>query len=765
LGRAPRIGAVAGAVLAFSGVAASAARPAERIGRVAALPALAAPVQPREHRLPFGSLRLSQSTIVAGAQDQDIEVTVNPDRAPPSGAVRVHLYRPALPSSARNGRGITRFDLASRTIDLEGKAARTVTFSDLNPPPGRYRLDLLDPRTGRLIERAPFLVYAQSRLPPRVYAESASASPGAVATAASSEADVQRSTGARALPSAAINNNLTNNAGDEAETYTAVEPDNAARVIAGVNPSSTNPQAWISNASMKPGAITVSTLPTTTALPTSEGGGTVSPGLCCDPTFAADDRGNFWYGVLTLGPSQSCGTPTLCHVIVNRVAGPSGTSFQVQNTAIPRATAGLQDKPMITIDSWASSPKRYRLYAVWIENPGQNVVVSQCDASTATNCDNPDNWSVPVHITSVGATYTYPSVAAAPNGDVYVTWWDQTNDDIRIDRCLAAENCALAASWNEDSTIDNDLVPGSASALPFFCPIISAPGGRVGALTYVDVGPDGRVYVAWSELRNNGTTICNKSPTDRTFDSYIAAGAANTIPALNSGVRLSDDSVSDTNDHFFASLAADPSLNNTVESSFYSTIDDPTRQTTQQCYVSSTNGGASYSAMQQITTAPSDFSGANSNGFDYGDYEGADAAGGVFYPVWSDNRASAGGDAELFMLTPTDGSPDPVPGLCSSPTPPGGGGGGGDTTAPNTTIEKGPKKKTHSHKAKFKFSSNEPGSSFQCKLDRKPFKSCTSPKKYANLKPGRHKFQVRGIDAAGNTDSTPATRKWKVLAS
>ena len=66
------------------------------------------------------------------------------------------------------------------------------------------------------------------------------------------------------------------------------------------------------------------------------------------------------------------------------MAGPTGTSLQAQNTAIPRATAGLQDKPMITIDSWPTSPNRYMLYATWIENPGQNVVVSQCDATTAS---------------------------------------------------------------------------------------------------------------------------------------------------------------------------------------------------------------------------------------------------------------------------------------------------------------------------------------------------------------------------------------------
>ncbi len=85
-----------------------------------------------------------------------------------------------------------------------------------------------------------------------------------------------------------------------------------------------------------------------------------------------------------------------------------------------------------------------------------------------------------------------------------------------------------------------------------------------------------------------------------------------------------------------------------------------------------------------------------------------------------------------------------------------------DTTPPQTTITKHPKKETHSHKAKFVFNSNEPGSTFMCKLDKKKWKSCASPKKYKNLKTGKHKFQVYAIDAAGNADPTPAVWKWTI---
>jgi hypothetical protein len=86
-----------------------------------------------------------------------------------------------------------------------------------------------------------------------------------------------------------------------------------------------------------------------------------------------------------------------------------------------------------------------------------------------------------------------------------------------------------------------------------------------------------------------------------------------------------------------------------------------------------------------------------------------------------------------------------------------------DKTPPDTRITKGPPGRTHKRTVKFKFTSTEANSTFQCKLDRKPFKTCRSPKKYKRLKPGKHAFKVRAIDPAGNVDPTPAVRRFKVL--
>ncbi len=86
-----------------------------------------------------------------------------------------------------------------------------------------------------------------------------------------------------------------------------------------------------------------------------------------------------------------------------------------------------------------------------------------------------------------------------------------------------------------------------------------------------------------------------------------------------------------------------------------------------------------------------------------------------------------------------------------------------DTKAPETEITRQPKARTKKRKAVFEFSSNEPGGSFECKLDKAAPAACTSPFKH-KVKAGRraHNFSVVAIDAAGNRDATPATYSWKV---
>jgi predicted outer membrane repeat protein len=84
-----------------------------------------------------------------------------------------------------------------------------------------------------------------------------------------------------------------------------------------------------------------------------------------------------------------------------------------------------------------------------------------------------------------------------------------------------------------------------------------------------------------------------------------------------------------------------------------------------------------------------------------------------------------------------------------------------DTAAPQTIIDSRPPATTASTSASFTFSS-ESGATFECALDAAAFAACTSPRQYTGLAAGAHQFRVRAIDAAGNTDASPATYNWTI---
>ena len=76
------------------------------------------------------------------------------------------------------------------------------------------------------------------------------------------------------------------------------------------------------------------------------------------------------------------------------------------------------------------------------------------------------------------------------------------------------------------------------------------------------------------------------------------------------------------------------------------------------------------------------------------------------------------------------------------------------------------------HTAKFEFSAPGAVTGFECALTRKKtkkkgkksavsFSSCSSPKLYKKLKPGRYTFQVRALNLAG-PDPVPAVKKFRI---
>lgn len=129
-----------------------------------------------------------------------------------------------------------------------------------------------------------------------------------------------------------------------------------------------------------------------------------------------------------------------------------------------------------------------------------------------------------------------------------------------------------------------------------------------------------------------------------------------------------------------------------------------------------------------------------------------------------------------------ESAPPPPP----PPPPPGGepstGGGsspGGVSTAsgtgskgsgvvhvtPHTRITFAPAGKTRVRRPVFRFtdSTEQAGTSFQCKVDRQGWRGCGSPVKLKRLNAGKHVFMVRAINAVGEMEPAPQARKFKLV--
>jgi hypothetical protein len=88
-----------------------------------------------------------------------------------------------------------------------------------------------------------------------------------------------------------------------------------------------------------------------------------------------------------------------------------------------------------------------------------------------------------------------------------------------------------------------------------------------------------------------------------------------------------------------------------------------------------------------------------------------------------------------------------------------------DSTAPTASFTSGPADGATitSPSPTFGFKSNEPGSTFECRVDAAVFKACKSPFRTAHLSNGGHSFSVRSTDVAGNIGAA-ATRSFTVNA-
>jgi hypothetical protein len=348
---------------------------------------------------------------------------------------------------------------------------------------------------------------------------------------------------------------------------------------------------------------------------TANGGG--SFGQASDASVAFDARHNVWL-ISSLGLNGQT---------VDVLTSRSTDGGLTWGNPVITAT-GSNDKNWTVCDNTATSPHYGNCYTEY------DVTSSNDSIRMRTSTDGGATWGAAL---APGGSHTglggQPVVL--PDGDVVVPYESLTGT-IRSFRTTNG-----GASWNSTvqvSSISHHTVAGSLRESP---------------LPSAEADAAGTVYVAWADCRFRSGCPSN--------DIVIAKSTSETTWAAPTRVPI--DPTSSTVDHFTPGLSVDPSTSGAsarIGLTYYYYPAASCSASTCQLdagFVSSVNGGASWSAPTQVA-GPMTLSWLpnTSQGRMFGDYTSTSVlAGGNAYPVIPVAAAPSGSTFNLAMFAPTGG--------------------------------------------------------------------------------------------------------------
>ena len=338
--------------------------------------------------------------------------------------------------------------------------------------------------------------------------------------------------------------------------------------------------------------------------------------ICCDQQLAWDRFGNLWMTYLLNSNSD----------VLVALSTDGGLSFTKVADVVTNS-----DQPSIAVGA----------DSVWVSYsffPGKQI---QAFGARVTGLGQFGSFSAPENVPSPG-NGDYGDTAVGPSGQVMVTYQKTLNGKGGTDIYTAVDPDGLGpAGFNKPLLVAHSRVGG-------FDPIPAQPDRTIDAepnLAWDRSGGaySGRVYLVWATNPPN-----RKDNTDIVLQHSDDNGATWSAP-----VKLNDDNTA--NSQYDPAIALDQTTGD-VAVSWYDTrsdlgtggsgdTDGIPNDDFQIWATDSTDGGATFAPNFQVSRGTSNAVDANTF-FDVGDYTHAAFVGGTFWPAWSDNSNSAGGNPD-----------------------------------------------------------------------------------------------------------------------
>jgi hypothetical protein len=374
------------------------------------------------------------------------------------------------------------------------------------------------------------------------------------------------------------------------------------------------------------------------------GGGTFD--RVSDPVVAYDARHNVWMVSTLPLIGRSNVSPTAAGVYTSR----STDGGLTWGNPIFVTGSNLQspDKNWIVCDNTPTSPFYGNCYTEWDANGDGNRIYM------STSTDGGLTWGARLKPAN-NATGIGGQPLVQPNGTVIVPI-DNANET----SLLAFNSTNGGTSWSATTTI----TAISSHAV--------AGGLRTGPLPTAEIDAAGKVYVVWQDCRFRRGCKAN--------DLVMTTSTNGTT--WTPVVRIPIDATGSNVDHFIPGLAVDNTTSGSTAKLALAYYYYPKANCGGSCqltvgYVSSTNGGAGWSAPTQLAGPMSlSWLADTSQGRMVGDYISTSYSGGTAHPVFTLATAPSGSVFNEATFTPstglfsgasvvTAGADQPVPGAAS----------------------------------------------------------------------------------------------------